>query len=360
MNTPSGRKPGRPPNCERNANIIPHRGISATPSRIEEGIKEIVFELIYDKPNLFKKIFTITKSMQVSDLYFSAETEELKIYAKSPEDKSEIYIKINGCRMNNYYIDSKYSFQLKYSKLAKVISSIHKNCTQIQFFLTRYTSSSQLGIKLIDDIIHREDEYNIDTISLEPCDWDRVEAELDKSSEYALKFDMQYGNFKQVINESKNMSDKLRIEKCPGDPTLYMSLVFTDGGAEKKTKYSDPAAINMRNQLNDNEILGVSVNLDYIKPLLSGSQISETITISIDDKFPKMIFDIPMNFNMNGKNKVPDTNACTVSMLVNTVNSLDIGEPVMKNMKKIKARSSIIGTKNAKQPEIIPEIVDED
>lgn len=315
---PIKKKPGRP----RKTIIkktIPKLGIVNEPSNATSQDSRLVniFEILYDNPIMFKKIFALFKSMSVENIRMKLEKEYIKMYALDHMDVNQIYIKIYGNRMNRYYLNKTFECGLGSINIQKILQTLNKDCAKIYFFTNAQYERSKIKIGLANDEIEDDSIYTIDLNQIDEYDWS-VEQELEQEEFYPLKFELPFKYFKKKINDFKLLGEIMKIEKH-GENNLRLSYNFSNNKGDQNTYFKNPGKICLRSLIDPGEIFSTSVYLDHVKPLAS-SLIAETIHISACVG-KKIIFTalLDQDLDLNDKEKKPNTERCEIKVITDIV-----------------------------------------
>jgi hypothetical protein len=285
------KKPGRP-RKKPLKKPLKRNGISENPIN-----KENCMEMIYDMPSVFKRIFTLFKSMAVKEICMEFKEKTIDILTTDHLKKSHIKVVIKCCNINHYYCKESIKSYLNPKNMEKIIQVLDKNYMSIAFVLKTITNRSILNILFKNDI--RIDEYReIDLIQASNTAYN---VSFD-SANYPIKFMLPGKYFKKFINDISSFSDTLTINKI-GSSSLTFSYTSKDKTVKSKHIVQSPESIKLVSLVSDDDIFSSSVQIDYIKPL-SSSLLSDFVSISADTH-KNMIFQVEVD------NK-------TIEILVNT------------------------------------------
>jgi len=285
------KKPGRP---RKKPLKIPlkRNGISENPLN-----KENCVEMIYDMPSVFKRIFTLFKSMAVKEICMEFKEKTIDILTTDHLKKSHIKVVIKCDMINHYYCKEPIKSYLNPKNMEKIIQVLDKNYMSIAFVLKTITNRSILNIIFKNDI--KIDEYReIDLIQASNTAYN---VSFD-SANYPIKFVLPGKYFKKFINDISSFSDTLTINKI-GSSSLTFSYTSKDKTVKSKHIVQSPESIKLVSLVSDDDIFSSSVQIDYIKPL-SSSLLSDFVSISADTH-KNMIFQV-------------DVDNKTIEILVNT------------------------------------------
>lgn len=312
----SKKRPGRPKK-EIPKKVIPKLGIVDEPSNMKLTNDPRMlnsFELVYDNPIMFKKIFTLFKSMAVEDsIRIKLEKTFIKMYAVDMTASTQIFVKIRGDRMNRYYTSRVLEFGLDPIKIQKILQTLNKDYTKMAWFTSVQFENSKIKIGLSNDEMEEDSVYTIDHVQIDPYDWS-VETELEQEHDYPLKFELPFKFFKKKVTDFKLLGDVMKIEKH-GEHPLKLSYNFSNNRGDQTTIFRNPCKINLVSRIEPGEIFSTSVYLDRIKPL-AGTLISDNIQISAH-KQQKIIFTALLDQDeRSSKEKIPDSEKCEIKILI--------------------------------------------
>lgn len=285
------KKPGRP-RKKPLKKPLKRNGINTSPLNTDNCI-----EMIYDMPSVFKRIFTLFKSMAVKEICLEFKEKTIDILTTDHLKKSHIKVIINCEKINHYYCKEPIKSYLNPKNMEKIIQVLDKNYMSIAFVLNTITNRSILNIIFKNEI--KIDEYReIDLIQSSNNVFD-ISFNTDN---YPIKFDLPGKYFKKFINDISSFSDTLTINKIGSTP-LTFSYTSKDKTVKSKHIVQSPESIKLISLVSDDDIFSSSVQIDYIKPL-SSSLLSDYVSIAADTH-KNMIFKVGVDNN-------------TVEILVNT------------------------------------------
>jgi hypothetical protein len=240
-------------------------------------------EMVYCSPMVFKKLLTLDKGYEVSEVEMIFELNGLRMKAKDHLGKSTIYKTIDGRWMNYYYCKERIRICVKREYLEKILGNLDKNQYKVTFLLKEnYRTTLYIIVK--DCQYDKDKSYEVEVIfKPDELGWDDAK---DDDTNYPLKFAFDSKHFKAEINQVRKMSPLLTIQKTGDEP-----LQFTFDEAKKLNyngRYNNPAKIKLDSKIAPDDIFTVSITIDYIKPF-SNSCIGDDVYIAADKK-EKMSF----------------------------------------------------------------------
>jgi hypothetical protein len=306
------RGPGRPKNVIKRTKI-PHLGIVDKPYNFDKNPREVhTMELIYENPTMFKKIFTLFNSMLAKEVTVRFESDCIKMVTKDRYEKSTIFVKIKGKRLNHYYCKRDLEIGLSPNDWKDILNTLAKDHTKIELATENRTERSKVAIRLYDEVMDMEDFYNVDVSAVKDDHW-AVEEDIKLEKKYPIKFEIPFKVFKRKVKDFKSLSDKMIVEKI-GHTPLRLSHTFKSKRGKHATIFKNSGRINLISTVEENDMFFTSVYLDHIYKL-STSLISENIEISAA-KENKMVFTCRLD-NKDG----PGTETCVIKVLTDIIDN---------------------------------------
>lgn len=267
------KKPGRP---KKTISGTPQQsyGCVGTPANPDH-----IMELVYFNPQLYKKIFALMKSYDVSDVEMHFFPEYTMIVAIDHLKKSHIYVRVEGRRLELYYCKEYIRISLKLQSLEKVIATINKCHNKITMVL-KENYRSTLYCMLKDAEFNVDEIYEVDVI----LKTEYLPHEPPDDSAYPIRFKLNSKHFKRKINDIRKMSTCFNIQKI-GTLPLHFALEKSTQKITYVGEYNDDAKIELKNTLAPDDIISVAVVIDCIKPF-SNTCVGEEVWISVDKTRP--------------------------------------------------------------------------
>jgi hypothetical protein len=318
VEVPVKKRPGRP------KKQIPKKpmkkfGIVSEPTNKLPGIDprmQYVMELWYDNPIMFKKIFGLCQTMSIdNNIRVRFEKDQVKMYTIDHSGKNKIYIRIFGKSMTRYYCGRDLEIGLNPTMFQKMLQTLNKSYGQIIFASRKQYEKTKIRLIFINDEIEESSEHDVDVEAVDAYDW-AVEDELARENDYPIKFELTSKHFKKKVNDSKMMTDILRIEK-DGEGPLRFSYNFKNKKGVNNSILKNANKINLQSKLDPMEMFSTSVFLEHIKPL-AGALVSDTIQISADTTH-NLIFTSLLDQDEVDKKKIPGTEKCEIKIITEIV-----------------------------------------
>ena len=321
------KRPGRPKKKIIKKEVA-HEGIVDKPYNIKEeennpGMVNVV-EVVYDNPNMWKKIFHLFKTMSVENIRVLFDREVIKMYAQDHNENSRVYVKIFGNAINRYYCHEPLEISLKCSNFQKVLHTITKEYGQVIMAINRQNRKSKIDIILANDELDEDGIYSIDTDIIDPYDWS-IENSIALEDTYHVKFEIPAKFFKKKVSDNEALCDVFRIEKN-GHEGLRFTYTFKDKRGMYEARFKNSGKLNLISTVEEEDLFSTSVYLEHIKPF-SGSLISDYINISAHNEHD-IIFTAYLDQDektykdykgQKKKYKMAGTEKCIIKVITNIV-----------------------------------------
>ena len=270
---PVKRSVGRPRLLQK-IDPLPKLGIVEEPQSNDNLI-----ELSYDNVNIFKKLFSLLKLMNVKEINIQFHTNYTKIYGIDHLEKNLINIKIEATKLNHYYCEQPINITLDPKNLDKITQKIDKNYDLFSIILKKNSYRNHLIIILNNKMLSIDESHIINLIENDSELNQLYDRTVDYNL-YPLKFELPGKYFKKLINDISTFSDLFTIEKVNNNPLrfIYKNINNTIKGYNI---CKDHAKLKLESTLTADDIFSVSIRIDYIKAL-SNSLLSDNIKIYAD------------------------------------------------------------------------------
>jgi hypothetical protein len=267
------RSVGRPRLLQK-IDPLPKLGIVEEPQSNDNLI-----ELSYDNVNIFKKLFSLLKLMNVKEINIQFHTNYTKIYGIDHLEKNLINIKIEATKLNHYYCEHPINITLDPKNLDKITQKIDKNYDLFSIILKKNSYRNHLIIILNNKMLSIDESHIINLIENDSELNQLYDRTVDYNL-YPLKFELPGKYFKKLINDISTFSDLFTIEKVNNNPLrfIYKNINNTIKGYNI---CKDHAKLKLESTLTPDDIFSVSIRIDYIKAL-SNSLLSDNIKIYAD------------------------------------------------------------------------------
>lgn len=273
-------------------------------------------EIIYENPQMFKKIFGLFKVYSVVQIGVVFTPEIMYMYAYDHSQEVKIRVEIFGKHMNKYYVENEIKMTFDTEIFHKIFQGINKDFTKICFVTNRNSQHSKIWMIFIDD----DTEDSIYTIELGANRDDEQNLEnimeiLNKEESYPISFDLSFKHLKRKMAELSNFTKKFRIEqeRNNGVPTIYFACEASDGKVSNRSPLKNVGRMNLISTY-DQALFTAPIFISHIKPL-ANSLISDNIKISVDEN-RDVIFTCLLDLDENQKNKskITDSEKCRIKI----------------------------------------------
>lgn len=269
---PPKRSRGRPRSTPQ-PEPQPRLGIVSEPRDVQNLV-----EMSYDNVAVFKKMFSVLKSMNVKEINIAFDTTFVRIFGIDHLEKNLINIKIVADKLTHYYCEYPISITLDTKNLEKISQKIDKNYDLLSMILRKSGFRQHLVVVLNNQMLSIDETHIINLIESDNTLHRLYERNIDYNL-YPVKFELPTRYFKKLINDISSFGEVFTIEQ------VNSSLQFTYKNINNTIKgyniCKDSRKINLTTTLTADDIFSVSVQIDYIKSL-SNSLLSEKINIYAD------------------------------------------------------------------------------
>lgn len=270
MEATSKRGPGRPKKTPKRA-ALPKTGISNAPLYINNN----VLEFTYDKPIVFKKLWTYFKAMAIEKILTIFRPNEVIFYGEDHYKKSQMRVHINVHKINHYYLKDEFNINLVNKKLELIMSTIDKTYNSV-IFMSKSTSVGQ-NIKIVlNNDVDIAEEYH--TIELTNNNLVMKDESLFLDEDYPIKFELPARYFKKMISDVRSFSDELSIKQEGQSQPLVFEYVTADKKIRSENIVKNNKNIKFTSKIAKNNIFKTTFKVDYVKPV-SSALLADSITI---------------------------------------------------------------------------------
>ena len=324
----SGRRPGRPRKNVKKKEME-KLGIVKEPLNkdcVDTRLRHVM-ELRYDNPDLFKRIFTVFKSMGTQRVNMEFQEKRINIIGRDFQGKSDIFVEIFCDRVHRYYCKKPYTIGLSVEKFLTILQTLKKDYDEVLI-----TSPSETQRSKIHAVFHHAtvDELTVhkpDVSKVLVIDSETIRAELDAEDTYPLSFTLEAKYFKEKVSAWGKLGDVISIEQAQGGK-LKIVQKYRDNDGDDSTLYRNSKNINLVSRIEELGIplFSVSVKLPNIRPI-ANSQVSDKIKISAGE-VDRLIFTIVLDQEEDLENKgfKPGTEVCRIKILTDIINFNDDNE----------------------------------
>jgi Proliferating cell nuclear antigen, N-terminal domain len=335
----SGRGPGRP-RKNKETHKLPKLGVVDEPTNVEiydpnDPEKDLtkknkipnpdprtiyVMEMIYDNPDMWKKIFTVLTNLSVSTVRIQFNLDGITIIAMDHNQKCEIYVEIFGKELSRYYCEESFEISVNQENMKKIVSTIKTTHVSIAF-----TANTDIKCKKFRTILHHKtakmetwQTYNLDCEQAKTYKGTIFE-DLKCEDEYPLEFTFESKYWKTCVGDWMKLADVIKIEIEPPCP-LTFKHTFDDKKGNQVMDVVETDYMNLKCEIEEGDVFAVSILLDNIKAI-ANSNAADDITISAhEDK--KIIFTALLDQDIDEKTRKPKlgTETCKIKILTEIVN----------------------------------------
>jgi hypothetical protein len=267
--------PGRPRKIPKKE-PIPRKGIAKSPTSSDDHI-----ELLYEHPELFKKVFQQLKQLAASQVQVLFRPKDIIFYSVDHHKKTRIRIKINASKLNHYYCKSDLDIGIRSKDMELILNKVNKDYNSI-IILSAVGSTQRTITIVLENDMQIDEKHDVSVIA----QYDKMENEdafIDE--DYTIKFQLPSRYFRKMISDIKTMSNKLGIVQEDSESPLTFEYLNTNKKINSKHTVKNSEKISLESSLEEDESFRVDVRIEYIKPI-SAAQIADagSITIMVDEE----------------------------------------------------------------------------
>lgn len=256
------KRPGRPKKDKVDTQLKFH-GVQEQPQLADD-----IMELVYDSPQIFKKIIQIFTSYRASEIELIFDRNGVKMYAQDHSKQSSIYVTLDGRGMNHYFCREPLRICVKCSLLDAVFQTIGKSHYKIMF-ICRGDHRSKLYCVTSSSTHDNNKTYDIPVV-INPANT----KPQDDDSDYPIKFTLTASGFKDLINPKLGTS--LTIEKKGNDPLQLVYDKVNQLGCVDRYPAGDK--INLESTIEPNDIFSSTVSIKNVQSFAT-KNIGSTVQI---------------------------------------------------------------------------------
>jgi hypothetical protein len=319
---PEKRGPGRPrKNVPRVK--LDRLGIVQNPiNKDEPETKRHHYELLYENPLMFKKIFTLFKVYSVEHINMSFIKDRVFMYSITQDGKIKLCVEIFCERMNKYYCAEPIHVTLDTEYFHTIFQTVSKDYSKIIFVTTNESQQSRMWIIFVDDE-GEESQYAIDLNPVKNNPLPDILSVLNKEHEYPISFDLPFKSLKRKITEYGNLKvEKINIEQTVTDGVreLYFSCETSNGRIKNTSPLKNSSKMNLISTY-DEQLFVAPIYINSIKPL-SSTLISDKVRLCIDNQ-RDMICTSCLDYDIDPKTKsgVVDSYKCKIRIAIELAKS---------------------------------------
>lgn len=296
------RRPGRPPKEKVQSIHIEHFGIVDKP-HIEDDIVEIV----YDNPKMFKKILSILKQYNVTEVKLVFLKKKIIIPARSDNGRIDVFIEIDCNLLVRYYCKEPIERCVKRVSLEQIFSKLDKHQNQVDIILKESDNKSKLYINIKDSETDNIDHYHSEIIPGE----NDVPSDLPDISKYPVKFELPSKKFKDTVDKISKLSSHMSFSNSGN----ILSIQY-DGEKNTCTSvFQNSSKILFSSTLHSSDIFQISLRISDIKPI-SAANVGKNIAFIADKEKPIAVTLYMDDKKYTQNDKIVEGNVCKIQSFI--------------------------------------------
>jgi hypothetical protein len=272
------KRPGRP----RKKPLRPPMeciGVSAAPKQPENLV-----EFIFNKPMIYKKVFTLFKAADAKELMFVFDKAEVRVYTTDRREKVHFMVVFDCSKIVHYHCSEKTVATINAEHIEMINQILDKNNIMVSIISKKISFRESI-------IFVFQNEMKIDTICeitlITPTITQQCSPSDFEVKEHEINWEWPSAYLKKVISDINGFTDTFTAQKN-GTGRLTFPYRSEDGLVRIQNITKDPTLSKLNASTSDGDIFSVSALIEYIKPV-SSTIIADSVRIFADRR-KKMIF----------------------------------------------------------------------
>lgn len=264
------RRPGRPSKRTKPPKL-PYNGRVEAPSD-----SDLRLEFAFDRPPVFKKVFTYFKGINADTLYFLCTAGGFSIVTRDRFRKARVVTSVPAEAVNSYYCDrGGMLFSLRHTDVADAFNSIDKSFWKMSIS-ARHDIPDEITITFKDHVLGKECVNRVKVTILTEIpedDRDLLDAQaLIKPRALGaapVRFELTAKQFKKTISDAvRRKSTALIVEKLGAHPMQIVDKGEGSGGGSAYNEvYRKAAAISLKSDVADDDVMRCTFQVAVVKSL---------------------------------------------------------------------------------------------
>lgn len=272
------KRPGRPRKKPLRP-LVDCAGVAAGPKQSEN-----IVEFVFNKPLIYKKVFTLFKAANAKELMFVFDKSEVRVYTSDHREKVHFMVVFDCSKIVHYHCAEKTVATINAEHIEMINQILDKNNIMVSIISKKVSFRESI-------IFVFQNEMKIDTVceimlinptinqQCSPADFEV------KNHEVSWEWPSAY--LKKTISDMNVFTDTFTAVKN-GSGNLTFPYKTDDGQIRLRNVTKDPALSKLHATTADNDIFSVAALIEYIKPI-SATILAATIRIYAD-RAKRMIF----------------------------------------------------------------------
>lgn len=257
---PVKKRPGRPPKKRPGQPTVQKYGIVPMPANPRD-----VIEIIHDKPQLFKDIWSVIKGYHSQEIIIHFDHTYIAFYALDRTREFHIHMRIDAKFLVLYHCKFPVKISVKYTDLASIMETISPNHYRITL-LAREDDYQRRFYVLLNNTDNGQIKAEVNVT----CNQTAIPA-IPANDTFVIWFRQNRKQFKKLIGDwTKNKTQMFSIEKNDNNPLQFQQI----GGDNKRENlvftYPDEV-IGLQSRLSHGNIFVATVKIDAVKAFASAN-----------------------------------------------------------------------------------------
>lgn len=246
------RRPGRPSKVKK-VDKSDIKGIISAPVNPAN-----IVEFANDHAVVFKKLFKLFKSYNVSVITFDFQEKQFNIIGEDHKRQCLLFVRFNCENTRSYYVKEPLQVNVEHAQLATIFDLGSQNQYIVTFELQE-DYRSRLGISIEQKNNGSVTNYKLGATA-------DVEVFEYPDTVYPLTFTLNARDFKVDVAQYCKTSKKITIQREGQGPLRFITKMG-DGNVSSSKEYRDMEKINTQSDMDDDDIINVHVGSSQVKPI---------------------------------------------------------------------------------------------
>lgn len=271
---PIPKKRGRPPKSTKakpKPEIQKH-GIASAPTDPNR-----IVESLHNEPDIFKSIFALFFKYKSPFMCIAFYPQYMRFFGTSHNEQATIIVDARGADMVHYFCKmNPYQVNISSEHIKTIMSNIHTGHSQIFMTMNNPTLSDKLMV-----VLSYFKSARLDQLQITPIGDVKSIAGIDLlDSTYPIKFELESGEFKELLADISEISAVMTIQKA-GFAPLRLYTSGADNSVERCSSFTDEKEISLVSTVQATQTFQTSISIENVKPLIA-SGVGEKIKVSAD------------------------------------------------------------------------------
>lgn len=246
---------------------------------------ENIVEFVFNKPLIYKKVFSLFKAANAKELMFVFEKSEVRVYTSDHREKVHFMVVFDCSKIVHYYCAEKTIATINAEHIEMINQILDKNNIMVSIMSKKVLFRESI-------IFVFQNEMKIDTVCeimlINPTIGQQCSPSDFEVKNHEVSWEWPSAYLKKAISDMNIFTDTFTAVKNGKNGNLTFPYKTDDGQIRLRNVTKDPILSKLHATTADNDIFSVSVLIEYIKPI-SATILAEKIRVYAD-RAKRMIF----------------------------------------------------------------------